>query len=233
MGWRRLSPVLLLEQVGDERGSAFLGWLGERVLFSRFERAVSAELGRQFACRFTALMGDTVAVRYFSDYSDIESYDIGAFPLVFDAMFAKRNQLERVTLLPWRTQPSEKARAKLDSIGCVEYAASAADFEARLGALVPGSTLRSAATWSASGVSPYTYVFDLADFESGRFTATRVPHLSSRPRGTWICVARSDEQALRFARQAALSEWARPRQRRPEDFTVQFLDSLTPPALRG
>jgi len=225
--------VLLLEQVGDERGSAFLGWLEPRVLFSRFERAISADLGRQFACRFTALMGDRVAVHYFSDYSGIESYDIGAFPVVFDAMFAKRDQIERVTLLPWRTQPNEKARAKLDSIGCLEYAASAADFEARLGALVPGATLRSAATWSGSSVSPYTYVFDLADFESGRFTAMRVPHLSSRPRGTWVCVARSDEQALRFARQAALLEWARPRHRRPEDFTVQFLDSLVVRDERG
>lgn len=203
-----------------------MGWLAERVLFSRFERAVSADVGRQFACRFTALMGDTVAVRYFSDYSAIDSYDIGAFPVVFDAMFAKRDQLERVTLLPWQTQPSEKARAKLDAIGCLEYAASSADFEARLGALVPASTLRSAATWGRASFTPYTYVFDLADFESGRFTATRVPHLSSRPHGAWVCVARSDEQALRFARQAALLEWARPRNRRPEDFTVQFLESL-------
>jgi hypothetical protein len=69
----------------------------------------------------------------------------------------------------------------------------------------------------------FSYVFDLSDFEAGRFTATRSEHLGERSRSGWVCVARDDQQALALARQAAVVEWARPASRLPEDFTVEFV----------
>jgi hypothetical protein len=83
------------------------------------------------------------------------------------------------------------------------------------------------------GIEPFprTYVFDLSDFEHGCFTATRFDHLTGRPRGSWVCIARSDGHALSLARQSALVEWAKPRTRSPEKFTVRFVDGESEPPL--
>jgi hypothetical protein len=73
----------------------------------------------------------------------------------------------------------------------------------------------------------YAYVFDLSNFERGSFIATRVARISRRPGGCWVCFAPDDVEALRLARLAAVSEWSRPTSRRPEAFTVQFVDPST------
>lgn len=70
----------------------------------------------------------------------------------------------------------------------------------------------------------HLYSFNLADFEEGQFTATRFPE-SCAVSGDWVCLASSDEEALRLAQEAAHEEWAAPDTRDPRAFTVKFHDS--------
>lgn len=68
------------------------------------------------------------------------------------------------------------------------------------------------------------YSFDLSNFESGRFTATRYP-ASCAVSGDWICSAQSDDEALERALAAAAEEWLEPQARHWSEFTVEFVDS--------
>jgi hypothetical protein len=237
--------VAVLERFHDADGAAIVGWLGERVLYARFEGAISSEVGRQLARRLLALIGDVTGIVYFDDQSSVTGYDRAANAWIVDALLAKREQLERIVALP-PLGPSVEARGWSDAIECLEPASSAADFEARLRAAASEASLRQVTMLVDPGPHPahdatapraerarrpapadgtYTYVFELDAFEEGQFTATRCTYLATRPRGAWVCVARSDEQALALARQAALLEWALPRTRAPQDFTVHFLDA--------
>jgi hypothetical protein len=244
--------MAMLERLTDPYGSALIGWLEDKVLYARLDGTISGELGGHLAARFTALMADSVAVHYFNDSSEIHSYDLSAYTVLTDALHAKRHQFKLVVVRPWCGRMSAKARAFAASLGCLEYVGSGGAFAARLRAAAPSADVdqlialadpeRAAAADrsppSAPSPSqllpasversfeplPRTYVFDLSEFEQGYFTATRFDHLAERPRGSWICVARSDEHALSLARQAALVEWAKPRTRAPEKFTVRFVD---------
>jgi hypothetical protein len=246
--------MTLLERLSDPAGSAVFGWLGPNVLYARFEATLSQALGARFAMRFTTLVGETVAVHYFSDASQVVSYDLAAFASIADAMLAKRHQFKLIVTRPWGGALGAKARAHQDSFGCLEYVLSGQEFDARLKAAAPDAKVHHFATRLDSNEVPrseasdatttetrapleppramrsaptpaQTYVFDLSKFEQGHFTATRFAYLPSRPRGGWVCVARSDEHALALARQAALVEWAMPRTRPPEQFTVHFIDA--------
>jgi hypothetical protein len=240
--------MAILERLRDPYGSAILGWLAPHVLYARFERRISADLGVRFARRFAALIGDKVGVHYFGDSNDVESYDLMALTAVMDAMLAKRAQFELIVARPWKGALGSGALALVDQFGCLEYVQSAAEFDARLRSVAPSVDLhqytslvdtgRYALGRDADSDTPapasartgpaavaYSYVFDLRDFERGTFTATRFAHLSTRPSGAWVCVARSDEQALALARRAALTEWALPVSRLPEQFTVRFVDA--------
>jgi hypothetical protein len=239
--------VAILERLSDSYGAAFVGWLLPDVLYARFERTISADVGVRFARRFSSLVGDATGVRYFGDSSAVVAYDVMALQVVMDALLSKREQLEQIVVRPWAAALNARSVALPGRFLNMEYVTTAAELDARLAAA--GVEPRRSATVvdvgaNAAGVADaraaeptsaatsngprgvaYSYVFDLRDFERGVFTAARFAFLSSRPYGTWLCVARDDAQALVLARQAALSEWARPRTRQPEHFTVKFADA--------
>jgi hypothetical protein len=221
------------EALNDRQGSALLGWVEPGVLYARFSQTISEDLATRFASRFGTLIADNVSVRYFTDSSSVISYDLRALAVVLHALTARRQQFQRVIARPWQAVVGERALEFAASFGCLEYVTSAADFEARLRAAAPSThhhvlrsipPVASVDDTSPAVHGPYTYVFDLSQFESGFFTATRWRHLCVRPSGTWTCVARDDEQALKLAQQAAVAEWAQPVARHPEHFTVQFTD---------
>jgi hypothetical protein len=246
--------MTILERLSDPAGSVVFGWLDANVLYARFERTISEKVGTHFAQRFTSLVGETVAVHYFCDAGEVVSFELGAFDGIVDAMLSKRAQFKLIVVRPWAGALEARAQTLPESIGCFEYVRSGPEFDARLRAAAPlakvhlfatpldsstgaraepsgptspeaGAPLRPGRAMRGAKSSTLTYVFDLSNFEQGHFTAVRFPHLTARPRGSWVCVAGSDEQALALARQAALVEWAEPRTRAPEQFTVHFIDA--------
>lgn len=236
--------MAILERISDRYGAAIIGWLLPRVLYARFERTISADVGVRLARRFSSLIGDTAELRYFADSSGVAAYDVMALRVVMDAMLSKREQLTQIVVRPWAAALGARAAALPGQFEAMSYVASASEFDAQLaaaGVVLQGSTTlvdvglaRDAEIGDAPELTApafslalrgvvYSYAFDLSDFERGAFTARRFAFLSTRPFGAWLCVARSDDQALALARQAARCEWARPWTRRPEQFTVRFL----------
>jgi hypothetical protein len=70
------------------------------------------------------------------------------------------------------------------------------------------------------------YSFDLGDFESGKFVATRYPD-NCAVSGDWVCGADSDEEALALAKVAAYEEWCAPDGREWDAFEVEFFDCIS------
>jgi hypothetical protein len=230
--------MAIFEGLSDPHGSVLLGWVEPGVFYARFEQTISAELGVRFAARFTSLIGDSVCVRYFTDSSRVVSYDMQAMAAVVDAALTMKRHFQLIVARPWQGVVGERALRFAAAFQCMEYVTSEEAFDARLRAAAPTSSHQilqlGGAAIEASDAGPrpqpFTYVFDLSQFERGAFVATRWRHLSMRPNDGWVCIARDDEQALRLARQAALGEWAQPLSRQPEDFTVQFNDVDAHPA---
>jgi hypothetical protein len=221
-----------LEQIADGQGAIALGWVGPGVMYARFERTVSTTLAERFGERFAAHIGDTAAVRYFADSSTVLSYELAALGVIAQAVVSKRAQLRQIVVCPWGGGLGAKGGAHAEALASVEYTASASEFDVRLIAAAPlarrearrTARRREGVEGPNNATTLFTYIFDLSGFEQGRFTASRLEHLSRGPLESWVCVARDDEDALRLARRAAVSEWARPSGRRPEDFTVEFSD---------
>jgi hypothetical protein len=237
--------MAILERVSDEHGSVVLGWAHAGVFYAKFEGSITAGVAQRFARRFAALIGDTIRVRYFGDSSGVTSYEPPALGAISSVMLSKRQRFDSIVVRPWQGVMGAPANAFADAFGCLEYVTSGLEFERRFRAALPSGdihpfTIQSEAPFSAppcsDAASPpaprvaerprpsvtYSYVFDLSEFEAGRFVATRSEHLGERPGQGWVCVARDDQQALELARQAARLEWAQPASRRPEDFTVEF-----------
>jgi hypothetical protein len=231
--------MAILERVSDEHGCIVLGWAHVDVFYARFESSISAFIARRFARRLSALLAGSDRVRYFGDSSAVTSYEPQALGAIGSAMSSARERFESIVVRPWQGVLGAPAAAFADAFGCLEFVTTAVEFERRLRAAVPGGDIspfcaqrEAESALSASGARPttarasqcaaYSYVFDLSDFERGRFRATRSEHLGERSRSGWVCVARDDQQALELARQAALVEWAQPESRRPDDFSVEF-----------
>jgi hypothetical protein len=246
--------MAILERLSDPNGCAILGWVAPQVLYARFERSISGDVGVRFARRFSSLMGDVSGVRYFGDSSSVTAYDLSALSVVMGALLAKREQLDLIVVRPWDGVLNAAARALPTELGYLEYVSTSAEFEARLRAAAPLADIRQFTTLVDTGARPvaaaardteaplpsssagldavtYSYVFDLADFERGAFTATRFAHLPEPPRAAWVCVARSDHHALALALEAARTEWAAPLTRPREQFSVRFVHAsvMTPP----
>jgi hypothetical protein len=67
------------------------------------------------------------------------------------------------------------------------------------------------------------YSFDLSNWESGDFTATRFSD-NVAVGGDWVCCADDDGDALKQAQLAASEDWNAPDDREWNDFTVQFVN---------
>lgn len=122
-----------LEHLVDRHGAITIGWLGERLLYARFERTISAGLGARFAARLTSLLAEVPLLDYFTDASGLESYDLSARSAIIQAMMVQRIRFNSVVTLTWGGGVGPIARRFAAALGVpVEYLTEQADFQARL-----------------------------------------------------------------------------------------------------
>jgi len=81
-------------------------------------------------------------------------------------------------------------------------------------------------TTQTETTTTFLYSFDLSDFEDGHFLATRYP-ANCAVSGDWVCLASSNEDALKRAKKAAYEEWCAPDNRECSDFEVEFVDAVS------
>jgi hypothetical protein len=233
----------ILDRLTDANGVVIVGRLEPEVFYARLDGAISDELGILVARQLSRVIGEEGALRLFVDLSRITSFGVKAFAAVADALLSKRAQFKLIVAHTGKKPLGPQAASLATAFGCLEYVASTSEFEARLRPAVlestfeqlttsgRSSTLRQGSHSSRPPSKPitYTYVFDLRDFEGGKFIATRFALLAVRSTASWTCRAGTDAQALALALEASIAEWPEPQTRLPEQFTVRFIEPPTDP----
>jgi hypothetical protein len=132
--------MAIFEGLSDPHGSVLLGWVEPGVFYARFQKTISADLGVRFAARFRSLIGDNVCVRYFTDSSQVVSYDLQAMAAVVDAALSLKRHFQLIVARPWQGTVGEKAMKFAAAFQCMEYVISEEEFNARLCAVAPTSS---------------------------------------------------------------------------------------------
>jgi hypothetical protein len=139
-----------LELLRDDDGSVVLGWVGNGVLYARFEGSLSAAVGAAFAARLEAHAADVPAFEYFSDGSALASFDLRARSAFFRVVLTHRPKFMAIVMLTWAGGISSTARAFAEAVGDhVDILTGAPEFHVRLRAAAPHA-LRSLdpSTWT-------------------------------------------------------------------------------------
>jgi hypothetical protein len=129
------------ERFSDARGTVLLGWIAEGILYSRFERTITARLAARFAHRFSELVAGSVGTRYFSDSSAVVHYEPRAFAFISDAMLSNRLRFVRIVVRP-RTDTVATGKGTFsEALPGLEHITSEAEFVAELRAAAPRGAL--------------------------------------------------------------------------------------------
>jgi hypothetical protein len=119
--------------VSDTGGSIAMAWVGERVLFARFQGSISAELARAHAARFDAMTAKASGIAYFSDGSTLTRYDLLVRSAFARFVMARPGLFRSITLLavdPSVRRVLEPLSQTLSDL--VEVTNDPDDFEVRL-----------------------------------------------------------------------------------------------------
>ena len=127
-----------LELLRDDDGSVVLGWVGDGVLYTRFEGSLSAAVGAAFAARLEAYAVGAPAFEYFSDGSALGSYDLRARNAFIRVVLAQRSKFRTIVMLTWAGAVSSAARAFADAVGDhLDLLTGGPEFHVRLRAAAP------------------------------------------------------------------------------------------------
>lgn len=122
-----------MEHISDQYGSISVAWVGEGVLYARFENKISADVGERYAAQLVAMIRDMEGVRYFADSRKLANYDILARSAVVRAVLANRRRFSSIVVLTWAGGVGPISRTFASAIGdSIEYVTEADQFEARL-----------------------------------------------------------------------------------------------------
>lgn len=127
-----------LETLSDAWGTVHLGWVAGTVLWARFERRLSRELGISYVARLAELLAGRRGVHFFIDASALDSYELTARDATMRALMDHRQCFSRLVLLNWSGGMSRAARARADDFGAaIEVVAAPSEFEGKLRASAP------------------------------------------------------------------------------------------------
>src|SRR5687767_13852220 len=90
-----------LEMLRDSEGAVILGWVGEGVFYTRLVGTLSAELGDVLAAQLWAVLADVPTLRYFSDASALQTYDLLARSALTRVVLANRRRFADIVILTW------------------------------------------------------------------------------------------------------------------------------------
>ena len=127
-----------LELLRDDDGSVVLGWVGDGVLYARFEGSLSAAVGAAFAARLEAYAVEGPVFEYFSDGSALGSYDLRARSAFIRVVLAHRRKFRAIVMLTWAGGVSSAALAFAAAVGDqVDILTGGPEFHVRLRGAAP------------------------------------------------------------------------------------------------
>lgn len=119
--------------LSDADGSIAMAWVGERVLFARFQGSISAELARSHAARFDAMTAKTSGVAYFADGSALTRYDLLVRSAFARFVMSRPALFRSITLLAVEPSVARVLHPLTQTLnGLVELTNHPEDFELRL-----------------------------------------------------------------------------------------------------
>jgi len=127
-----------MEHFADDYGCVSVAWVGDSVLYARFERKISAQVGERYAARLLALVGEVESLRYFADSRNLTEYDILARSAIVRAVLSNRLKFASTVVLTWAGGAGPVSRTFASALdGSIEYLTDAAQFESRMLAVAP------------------------------------------------------------------------------------------------
>ena len=129
-----------MEHFADQQGCVSVAWVGDAVLYARFENRISADVGERYAARLTSLVRDIPSLMYFADSRNLTDYDILARSAVVRAVLANRRKFNSLVVLTWAGGAGPISRTFASALGdTIEYMTDADAFEARLLTVAPNA----------------------------------------------------------------------------------------------
>lgn len=124
---------MTLELLLDDEGTVDLGWVASGVVFARFNKRLSADLGQRFATRLTSYVNEAPQLHYFADASLLSSYDLIARSALLRVFMEHRRKFVTLVTLTWSEGISEAARTLRDVIGePFDLVTDKSEFEGRM-----------------------------------------------------------------------------------------------------
>jgi hypothetical protein len=122
-----------VETLTAPEGSISVGWVGDDVLYARFQGELYSSLGVAYAARLEQLVGERKQVRYFVDGSALKTYDLLARSAIVRVLLAHRSQFASILLLNWRDASRQLAATPLTGLGdLLEVTHDPVDFHGQL-----------------------------------------------------------------------------------------------------
>jgi hypothetical protein len=130
---RNAGPKRALEMLRDSEGAVILGWVGEGVFYSRIVGTLSVDTGEMLAARLRKAVAEVQSFRYFSDLSELQTYDLLARSAVTRVLLANRRRFADIVVLTWSEGVNAAERAFVAAIGDpISLLSDRIEFENRL-----------------------------------------------------------------------------------------------------
>jgi hypothetical protein len=127
-----------MEHIADQHGCVSVAWVGDGVLYARFENKISAAVGERYAARLALLIRQAESVKYFCDSRKLVNYDILARSAIVRAVLANRRRFASILVLTWAGGAGPVSRTFASAIGdSIEYVTEPDEFEARMLRVAP------------------------------------------------------------------------------------------------
>jgi hypothetical protein len=122
-----------VETLTAPEGSITVGWVGEGVLYARFQGDLYSSLGVAYAARLEQLLGDAKQVRSFVDASALKTYDLLARSAIVRVLLAHRSRFVSISLLNWDDASRQSAATPLTGLGdLLDVSRDPVEFHGRL-----------------------------------------------------------------------------------------------------
>lgn len=126
--------------IQNAEGSVTLSWLTPGVLYARYDRALSAEVGKAVAATLDAQVSRVESCEFYLDASKLTSYDLAARAAFVDLVQRHRAKLTGLVILPWKGGVSNVSRDVLKALGePTELVADRNEFDLRLLRIEPSA----------------------------------------------------------------------------------------------
>ncbi|MFZ5892869.1 MAG: hypothetical protein ACOY0T_17545 [Myxococcota bacterium] len=126
--------------IQDSEGSVSLCWLTPSVLYARYERSLSAEVGQAVAATLQVYASRVPSFEFYIDASKLTQYDLRARSAFIRVVGARRETFANLVMLAWKGGVTTSSPQIIQALGepC-EILTDANEFDLRLLRIVPNA----------------------------------------------------------------------------------------------